>query len=177
MFFRPTTFQRNAALLPVLVFLAACAGHNGRHADVGQQRGEISRPAASEPSIRTSKKRAPHEFAAITAASQVGVPYRYGGADESGFDCSGLVHFAYRRAGKQVPRTTGSLWRTLPRVPTAKLRVGDVLFFRISGKVSHVGMYLGGRQFVHAPQSGRSVSIAKLDSPYYSQVYIGAGRP
>ncbi|MGB5245173.1 MAG: C40 family peptidase [Woeseia sp.] len=113
----------------------------------------------------------------MTAMRQVGTPYRYGGADEDGFDCSGLVYYSYLQVGKNVPRTTRSLWNSLQRIPTSELRAGDVLFFRIEGKVSHVGMYLGSRRFVHAPQSGRHVSVARLDAPFYQQAFIGAGRP
>lgn len=113
----------------------------------------------------------------MTAVRQVGTPYRYGGADEGGFDCSGLVYYSYQQVGKNVPRTTRSLWNSLQRIPTSELRAGDVLFFRIKGKVSHVGMYLGSRRFVHAPQSGRQVSVARLDAPFYQKAFIGAGRP
>jgi cell wall-associated NlpC family hydrolase len=117
------------------------------------------------------------EQAAVVAARQVGVPYRYGGRSTSGFDCSGLVNYAYARAGKSVPRTTGELWRRLRPVPADELRVGDVLFFDIEGKISHVGLYLGSRRFVHAPSSGREVTIAHLDSAYYRKAFIRGGRP
>ncbi|MDH4107346.1 MAG: C40 family peptidase [Gammaproteobacteria bacterium] len=115
--------------------------------------------------------------AAQVAVKQVGVPYRYGGHGESGFDCSGLVHFAYSRAGKSLPRTTHGLWRELEPVPSRDLRVGDVLFFDIEGKVSHVGLYLGASRFVHAPSSGREVSIASLDSDFYRSAFVRGGRP
>ena len=115
--------------------------------------------------------------AAITAAGQVGVPYRYGGTTREGFDCSGLVYFAYSKAGVRLPRTTGALWRSLEPVALRDLQVGDVLFFDIEGKVSHVGLYLGERRFVHAPSSGREVSIASLDSGYYQRALIRGGRP
>jgi cell wall-associated NlpC family hydrolase len=108
---------------------------------------------------------------------QVGVPYRYGGSNTSGFDCSGLVQYSYRKAGKSVPRTTGQLWAATTTVHPDELREGDVLFFRVEGKMSHVGLYLGGQQFVHAPSSGRTVSVESLTSPFYSAAFIRAGRP
>lgn len=117
------------------------------------------------------------ERAAVIAVRQVGVPYRYGGMSADGFDCSGLVNFAYARAGKTVPRTTGDLWRELRPVSARELRVGDVLFFNIEGKASHVGLYLGDRRFVHAPSSGREVTIADLDSGFYREAFIRGGRP
>lgn len=176
MYSRPTSLAATAAMIAFVALVSGCAGQPER---IQETRGH-QQPArdASRIAVPDSKtRRSVHERAALTAVRQVGVPYRYGGTDVDGFDCSGLVHYAYRQAGKSVPRTTGSLWRSLERVSRGELRVGDILFFRIAGKVSHVGMYLGGRKFVHAPQSGRSVSIAKLDSPYYSKVYVGAGRP
>jgi cell wall-associated NlpC family hydrolase len=117
------------------------------------------------------------ERAAAIALEQVGVPYRYGGSTPTGFDCSGLVQYSYTRAGVRVPRTTGQLWSAANPVGQSELRAGDLLFFSIEGKMSHVGMYLGEQRFVHAPQSGRTVSVASLDSPFYRSALIRAGRP
>lgn len=117
------------------------------------------------------------ERAAVIAVRQVGVPYRYGGDGRDGFDCSGLVQFAYARAGVSVPRTTAALWKALRPVGKRELEVGDVLFFNVAGKMSHVGMYVGRRRFVHAPSSGREVTIADLDSDYYRRAFLRGGRP
>ncbi len=118
----------------------------------------------------------PGREAASIALEQVGVPYRYGGASPKGFDCSGLVQYAYSRAGITVPRTTSQLWSAAKPVAQQDLTAGDLLFFSIEGKMSHVGMYLGERRFVHAPQSGRTVSVASLDAPFYRSALIRAGR-
>ena len=115
--------------------------------------------------------------AAAVALRQVGVPYRYGGSTPGGFDCSGLVHYSYARAGIVVPRTTATLWQNMRPVAKEQLRRGDVLFFNIAGKMSHVGMYIGGGRFVHAPSSGKTVSVASLNSDYYRKALIRAGRP
>lgn len=117
------------------------------------------------------------ERAAAVALRQVGVPYRYGGSSNTGFDCSGLVQYSYRQAGKSVPRTTGQLWSATTPVGRNELQLGDLLFFRVEGKMSHVGLYLGGQQFVHAPSSGRTVSVESLNSPFYAAAFIRAGRP
>jgi len=112
-----------------------------------------------------------------TARQQVGVPYRYGGESPRGFDCSGLVHYAYARAGIEVPRTTRELLRHARRVPLSKLRPGDVLFFRVAPpKISHVGLYIGDGRFVHAPSSGKEVSYASLNDYYWSRHVVSAGR-
>ena len=117
------------------------------------------------------------ERAASVALQQVGVPYRYGGATRNGFDCSGLVQYSYQHAGKRLPRTTGQLWSSTTAVRRDDLQVGDLLFFNIEGKMSHVGMYVGRQQFVHAPSSGRTVTVATLTSPFYKSAFIRGGRP
>ena len=131
-----------------------------------------SSPPATDRAATTAGARA-----AAVALQQVGVPYRYGGSTPTGFDCSGLVQYSYTQAGVRVPRTTGQLWSAANPVARSELRAGDLLFFSIEGKMSHVGMYLGEQRFVHAPQSGRSVSVASLDSPFYKSALIRGGRP
>jgi len=133
---------------------------------------------ASNPADTTSPQAADKgQRAAMIALDQVGAPYRYGGSTPQGFDCSGLVQFSYSRAGVTVPRTTGQLWSASTTVDEDDLRAGDILFFRIDGKMSHVGMYLGEWRFVHAPQSGSNVSVGSLESPFYRAALIRAGRP
>ncbi|HEX5788978.1 MAG TPA: C40 family peptidase [Woeseiaceae bacterium] len=116
-------------------------------------------------------------LAAEVALAQVGQPYRYGGAAPGGFDCSGLVQYAYRRAGLALPRTTGALWSHSDTVSRTELRPGDLLFFSIAGKMQHVGMYLGSGRFVHAPSTGRTVTVESLASGYYATALLRAGRP
>lgn len=175
MYSRPTSKIRISALVALNFVLVACAGQDPRNNSNASE--PVTRSTSEHRSRHIQSRQSQHERAAVAAVSQVGVPYRYGGASQDGFDCSGLVYFSYQQVGKKVPRTTGSLWQSLPRVDSNDLRAGDVLFFRIAGKVSHVGMYLGERRFVHAPQSGRAVSIARLDSPFYRETFIAAGRP
>ena len=119
----------------------------------------------------------PGRQAATIALEQVGVPYRYGGSSPNGFDCSGLVQYAYSRAGVNVPRTTGQLWSAAKPVAQQDLEAGDLLFFSIEGKMSHVGLYLGEGRFVHAPSSGRTVSVESLRADFYANAFIRAGRP
>jgi len=115
--------------------------------------------------------------AASVAIGQVGAPYRYGGRTPAGFDCSGLVQYSYAAAGLNIPRTTSGQWAQMSPVKDTDMREGDLLFFSISGKMSHVGLYLGDGRFVHAPSTGRTVSIENLDSRYYNKAFIRAGRP
>lgn len=115
--------------------------------------------------------------AARIAVDQVGAPYRYGGSGPTGFDCSGLVQYSYRQAGKSLPRTTGQLWNHTVTVPKPEMRAGDLLFFSIAGKMQHVGLYLGNGNFVHAPSSGRTVTVESLSSEFYRDAFLRAGRP
>ena len=153
---------KSALPLLVLCLLSACAHEPARRT-----------PA----SATTSPGRSPAEQAAIVAVRQVGVPYRYGGTTTRGFDCSGLVQYAYAGAGKRIPRTTAAQWRNMIPVPANELRVGDLLFFRIGGRISHVGLYLGSGRFVHAPSTGREVTIAELDADFYRKAFVRGGRP
>ena len=115
--------------------------------------------------------------AAAIAMNQVGTPYRFGGSSPAGFDCSGLVQYSYARAGVSLPRTTRALWNNAAPVDRNRMRAGDLLFFNISGKMSHVGLYLGDGRFVHAPSSGKVVRIEDLRSDYYRRAFLRAGRP
>ena len=111
------------------------------------------------------------------ALSMVGLPYRYGGADPGeGFDCSGLVHYTYTSNGLAVPRTSRSQFDASRMISLEDAAEGDLLFFRDQEKLSHVGIYLGDGRFVHAPSSGKTVSVARVDEPYYRQYLVGVGR-
>lgn len=136
-----------------------------------------AQPSSAAPGVAVRGNGPVGAKAAAVALDQVGTPYRYGGSGPSGFDCSGLVQYSYDQAGKRLARTTGQLWASTRSVGEKELRVGDLLFFNIEGKMSHVGLYLGQRRFVHAPASGRTVSVASLDSPFYRSAFIRGGRP
>lgn len=115
---------------------------------------------------------------ARTAVEFVGVPYKFGGdTPRGGFDCSGLVFYSHQRVGFDVPRTAVAQSLAARPVTLDELRPGDLLFFRVkSHEVDHVGIYLGGGRFVHAPRTGRVVSAAYLDDPYYRVRLSSAGR-
>jgi len=111
-----------------------------------------------------------------TALSMVGAPYKYGGSGPDGFDCSGLVYFAYDAAGVTLPRTTTQLLRASDNIALHEALEGDLLFFEITSKPDHVGIFIGNGQFVHAPSSGKHVSIGTLDDPYWRSSFVSAGR-
>jgi cell wall-associated NlpC family hydrolase len=131
---------------------------------------------ASDPVTDTPARGAAHDASEI-AATMVGKPYRYGGTTPRGFDCSGLVYYSYRRAGLDVPRSTQSQRGRSQKVSRARLTRGDLLFFNQEGKhSSHVGIYLGGDHFVHAPSSGKRVRIDSFRDPYWQEHFVDARR-
>jgi cell wall-associated NlpC family hydrolase len=110
---------------------------------------------------------------AINAAmSQLGVPYRYATSNPGvSFDCSGLTHYAWGQAGVYLPRNSRAQAAALPRVPIAAAQPGDLIFYY--SPISHVGIYLGGGQLVHAPNTGSVVNVATVN---WSKV-VAVGRP
>jgi len=116
----------------------------------------------------------------MRAISLVGTPYRYGGnSPEGGFDCSGLVQFVFRdSAGLRLPRSTRELVAMQARrVDRDDLRPGDLVFFNPGGgDASHIGIYVGEGRFVHAPSSGGTVRLDRLDAEYWHRHWAGARR-
>ncbi|MGR9086615.1 MAG: C40 family peptidase [Gammaproteobacteria bacterium] len=113
------------------------------------------------------------------ALSLLGSPYRLGKASKiEGFDCSGLVQHVYERHGIMLPRTAQEMASVLPHTDLENLRPGDLVFFDTSGGVySHVGVLVGGDEFVHASsrKSGK-VMISHLNNPYWRKHFTGARR-
>jgi cell wall-associated NlpC family hydrolase len=157
-------------VLPVLFAAAFATGCASTQASVVAARGR----AAVEP--RTADAQVGGAVAEV-AMGMVGTRYRYGGTDPiEGFDCSGLVYYAYGQAGYSVPRTSQELFRTARKIAVGEADPGDLMFFQDQTKLSHVGIYLGDGMFVHAPATGREVAVASLDLPYYRQHLVAVGR-
>ena len=114
------------------------------------------------------------ERAVKAALSTVGTPYRWGGeSPTTGFDCSGLVRWAYGRVGVELPHNSYALYGEGRRVREARMEVGDLLFFE---GLWHVGLYLGDGRMVHSPETGRNVEIVRLDATNYGMRLVGARR-
>lgn len=150
-------FRRLGLLIIAGVMLAACSG----------------------PLYRAGGTPPDREKALEIAQSMIGVPYQYGGeSPQEGFDCSGLVQYVYQQAGIDIPRTTGQQYRRVQAIPSRFLRPGDLVFFttKFNRFVSHVGIYLGDNRFIHAPSSGKTVSVDNLRDPYWRRHFASAGR-
>ncbi len=152
---------RSLTTLLCAALLAACAGAPRTTPDSG---------AAAVRQTTTGEQIVAH------ALAQLGKPYRYGGNGPDAFDCSGLVSYAHDRTGITTPRTTSDQFRAARTVKREELTAGDLLFFRIGGTISHVGIYAGDGRFVHAPQTGRSVETRSIDDSYFRSRLAGIRR-
>lgn len=148
------------ALLAILVMASACSLEPPRHTPHYAN----NAPASAQ-----------HKAVSI-AQQMLGAPYRYGGNTPKGFDCSGLVHYSYSKAGYSISRDSRSqIAQTIPIDPR-ELRPGDLVFFNIEGNSNHIGIYTGNGQFIHAPSSGKRVSYASMNEKYWRERFVRAGR-
>lgn len=158
-------FSARLSIILLIALLTACAG-----------------PSVQPPVIAPVEPRVSGtaEDVLFSAIGLVGTPYRYGGnTPDSGFDCSGLIGYVYRgAAGVSLPRTTMQMSQRGAEVGRNALQVGDLLFFATGGgsRVSHAGIYVGGGRFVHAPSTGGTVRLDRLDNRYWQKTYLRAKR-
>lgn len=135
-------------------------------------------PAQAQPS---SSESAPATSADVVvgALALIGSPYRYGGRNPDGFDCSGFVAYVYGETlGVILPRRSEEMVRVGAALDRGALAPGDLVFFNTLGRrYSHVGIYIGDDRFVHAPARGGRVRVERLGDPYWSTRYNGARRP
>jgi cell wall-associated NlpC family hydrolase len=112
-----------------------------------------------------------------TALTFRGTPYRYGGSDPSGFDCSGFVQWVFALHGTALPREVRDQYRVGRDIDRDDVRAGDLVFFEtVSRGASHVGIALGDGEFVHAPSSRGVVRVERYDGSYWSGRWVGARR-
>jgi cell wall-associated NlpC family hydrolase len=117
-------------------------------------------------------------IAARTAERFVGIPYRWGGDNVvEGMDCSGFVRAVYNLCGISIPRTSREQFTAGEAVTKENLRDGDLVFFGASeDKINHVGIYVGGGRFVHAPRRGEDIKVSTVDENYFEKRFVGARR-
>ena len=166
----PTLRSRVPLFALALAAIASCAPATALSST---RAGAQARPVTSEntPNLPPVTKA---ERAVRYALDEVGVPYRWGGESPgTGFDCSGLVRWAYGQVGIDLPHSSYALYGEGRRVSGSNLAPGDILFFEGLG---HVGLYLGRGRMVHAPQTGRDVEVVRLSSTNYGARLIGARR-
>lgn len=183
-----------AAALLCLLAAAGCAPHRrGPLPPVDSLPAGAVKPAKPRPSTdavrpdaRSSRRPArpapgpdapPAEKVVALAESYIGTPYRWGGSTPAGFDCSGLVQHVYGEVGLDLPRNSADQARTGRKADLRELEPGDLIFFRIDRNViSHVGIHVGGGEFVHAPGTGKSVRLDSLESEWWRRRVMGVRR-
>lgn len=156
------------------------AGKKGKSGKAGEKKAGKTRKARKAARkvkarhSRAARQRIRAQRAVRIALGKVGAPYRYGAAGPYAFDCSGLTWYAWRKAGVSIPRVAAAQYLRIPvKVSWNRLRPGDLLFFRGLG---HVGMYVGGGRWVHAPRTGTRVRVERLNR-YRRATFAGAVRP
>jgi peptidoglycan DL-endopeptidase CwlO len=138
-----------------------------------QQPAPAPAPAGESPGGIPAPPPSSHSGVVSIALQYLGVPYVWGGASPSGFDCSGLTMYAYAKVGVYLPHNAAMQYGMGTPVARSQLAPGDLVFFN---GLSHVGMYIGGGRFVHAPHTGDVVKISSLSEYWYSATYVGARR-
>ena len=140
-------------------------------------------PAAAEPPPASPVPAVPPEGDAVrpaliaTALTFRGTPYRNGGSDPSGFDCSGFVQWVFALHGTPLPREVRDQYGAGRHIDRDRVQPGDLVFFEtVSRGASHVGIALGGGEFVHAPSSRGVVRVERYDGAYWSDRWVGARR-
>jgi cell wall-associated NlpC family hydrolase len=139
---------------------------------------ESRKPKGESPKAKTLTGPALAYSVTGTALGLRGAPYRNGGTDPSGFDCSGFVQYVFGQNGVGMPRTVGDLFRAGRAVDAQQgLQPGDLVFFTtVAPGASHVGIAIGGDEFVHAPSSTGEVRVERLSASYWSTRFVGARR-
>jgi cell wall-associated NlpC family hydrolase len=175
----PNRLRRPLLALAVaaMVFGCATAAASSEEPDgVESVTFELERPRPTRQVLKSKPKPKPTlgERAARIALRAVGVPYRWGGSSPaSGFDCSGLVYWAYGRLGIELPHSSYALNGEGRGIARSSMKAGDVLVF--SG-LGHVGLYVGRGRMVHAPRSGRLVEVVRLGRSHYGSRLVGIRR-
>mgnify|MGYP003390981338 CR=1 FL=1 len=173
----PVKRLKTVSIAALLLLLFGCSSSPERSQNNNNP--EFSALAEDETALPGTLKATANDVL-FQAIGLVGTPYRYGGdSPETGFDCSGLINFVFlHSAGLKLPRTTRELIEIdAPVVARERLYPGDLVYFNtLGGRVSHIGIYVGERRFVHAPSSGGTVRMDNLDTDYWRKHYVEAKR-
>lgn len=167
---------RTALTAAIILPLASCGLFSGKH----HPKTKTHTTARTVQPVRISNidRTQGSQELMLHSMGLVGTPYRWGGSSTAtGFDCSGMIQFVYKNAlNVSLPRTARDMAAASRKIPDNQLKAGDLVFFNTGGssQYSHVGLYIGNGEFIHAPSSGKTIKTEKLSSPYYAKHYLGA---
>lgn len=134
-------------------------------------------PPVTQPEAPVAAAVVAHQSVVDVALGYRGVPYRFGGSDPAGFDCSGFVQYVFKQIGSVLPREVREQVRIGRKIDPEDVKPGDLLFFQtVSPGASHVALAIGGGEFVHAPNSSGVVRIERLTSSYWASRFLSARR-
>lgn len=176
---RPVTIPALQRILLLLIAVATCAC-----ATTGGTPRPRPFPGAPEPPVVVPEPPVVVPPVAVaptmivtTAMMYRGVPYRNGGSDPAGFDCSGFVQWVFAQNGVRLPREVREQYGAGAQIGLREVKPGDLLFFEtVSRGASHVGVAIGGDEFIHAPSSNGVVRVERFTSSYWSRRFVGARR-
>jgi cell wall-associated NlpC family hydrolase len=180
--FAPTTAVRltaKAAFMAAAVLASACASTGAVPRPFPTAGGSAPAGLPGPPSSAAARGAGGFDTYALvgTALALRGTPYRSGGGDRSGFDCSGFTQFVFAQHGVYLPRAVREQYRLGRPIGAGDLTAGDLVFFTTTEPgASHVAIAIGGDEFVHAPSSSGVVRVERLGATYWSERYLGARR-
>jgi peptidoglycan DL-endopeptidase CwlO len=166
-------------------FVIAAALGSGACATTGATPRPFPTPAPNVPAPAAPETTAPARPSGAALGYSVagsalglrGTPYRNGGTDPAGFDCSGLVNYVFAQNGVRVPRTVSEQYRAGRQIDPAQIEAGDLVFFStVAPGATHVGISIGGDEFVHAPSGPGQVRVERLSATYWASRFVGARR-
>jgi peptidoglycan DL-endopeptidase CwlO len=176
---------RGLLIVGACVFVTACASSGMVYTpqpfpQPGGRGGTVAIPAPADPAgppVAPGQGNADGYALSGTALSLRGAPYKNGGISPDGFDCSGFVRYVYQQHGVAMPREVREQFKVGRQVDRDRLEAGDLVFFStVAPGASHVGIVIGGDQFVHAPSERGVVRVESLSQQYWGSRYIGAKR-
>ncbi|HAZ54067.1 MAG TPA: endopeptidase [Franconibacter helveticus] len=165
--------------LQTLAYTEQCTKRKGHKKRCVKVKAEQPTTIAAAHKLRVQKAQ---KTALNKLMDQIGKPYRWGGSSpRTGFDCSGLVYYAYKDLVKfRIPRTANEMYHLRDAAPVdrGELESGDLVFFRTQGRgtADHVGVYVGNGKFIQSPRSGQDIQITSLSEDYWQRHYVGARR-
>lgn len=176
---RPRALRRMVYALALAALAGGCASTGATPRPFPAPAGSVPPPEISAaPEEASSAGRFDGYALTATALALRGTPYRNGGTDPNGFDCSGFTQYVFNEHGVRLPREVKEQFQTGANIKAEDVQAGDLLFFATNGgrAATHVGIAIDGDQFIHAPSSTGVVRVERLSQPYWAQRFVGAKR-